>query len=51
MLSRMSAVRPWPFGGISYSVWPRYVVEIGSTHSDFCAAKSCTVRKPPFFWE
>jgi hypothetical protein len=49
MLSRRSAVSPWLLGGSSYSVELRYVVAIGSTQPDFCAAKSSIERKPPFF--
>ena len=33
MFSISSAAMPWLFGGISYTVQSRYVVEIGSTHS------------------
>ena len=33
MLSIISAAMPCVFGGSSYTVQPRYVVEIGSTHS------------------
>ena len=36
----ISAAMPWPLGGISLTVQPRYVVEIGSTHSASNSARS-----------
>ncbi len=39
----ISAAMPWPFGGISLTFQPRYVVAIGSTHSASNSARSCAV--------
>ena len=46
MFSISSAAIPCPFGGISYTVQSRYVVEIGSTHSLENPAKSSAVIVP-----
>ena len=43
MLSASSAVMPCPFGGHSHTRTSRYVVEIGSSHVEACAAKKFNV--------
>ena len=47
MFMAISAVRPWPEGGISSTSWPMKSVEIGFTQVDSCAAKSSMVRSEP----
>ena len=47
MFSISSAAMPCPFGGNSYTVHPRYVVEIGSTHSLSNSERSAAVIVPP----
>ena len=48
MFSIISAAMPCVFGGSSYTVHPRYVVEIGSTHSGWYSFRSAAVIVPPF---
>jgi hypothetical protein len=51
MLSIMSAAMPCPLGGSSYTVHPRYVVEMGVTHSTSYSARSAAVIVPPCVFE
>ena len=48
MFSISSAAMPCPLGGNSYTVHPRYVVEMGSTHSLSNSARSAAVIVPPW---
>ena len=48
ILSISSAANPWLFGGNSDTVHPRYVVEMGSTHSLLNNRQNlCRVNVPP----
>lgn len=47
MFSISSAARPCPLGGSSETRQPRYVVEIGSTHSGSNSAGSAASIRPP----
>ena len=47
----IKAAIPCVFGGISYTVQPRYVVEIGVTHSGWKSARSSKVIAPPNSFE
>ena len=49
--SIISAAMPCVFGGSSYTVHPRYIVEIGSTHSGLNSFRSAAVIVPPFSLE
>ena len=43
----MSAAMPCVLGGISLTFHPRYIVEIGVTHSGWNSLRSAAVNVPP----
>ena len=45
--SSSSRIRPCEFGGVSYTVWPRYSTDSGSSTSARCDARSSAVMQPP----